>query len=173
MSNSRTSSPLGSKFTVRGQVYVQTGAFFHPMSNNREVRVLELDTTCPDCSEPFQATASMRQIKARQLIRRCPACRKIHIGPVAIVARAPRRAVKKKTPGPKTQTRSRRPSAVREATPPERITLLEIRPVDLQLGESPATALYRSVLGMLDDEPADVAPPSVVDSYRNALEMLD
>jgi hypothetical protein len=81
----RANTPTGSKFTVRGQVYVQTGAFYHPMSNNREVRVLELDTTCPECSQTFQATASMRQISTRQLVRRCPECRKIHTGPVPIV----------------------------------------------------------------------------------------
>jgi hypothetical protein len=85
----RTNTPTGAKFTVRGQVYIKTGAFFHEMSNGREVRVLELRTTCPECSGAFQATASMRQISTRQLIRRCPSCRKIHSGPVA--APTPRR----------------------------------------------------------------------------------
>lgn len=46
-------SPTGSRFKVRGQIYIQTGAFFHPMSNDREVRVLELATTCADCEQPF------------------------------------------------------------------------------------------------------------------------
>jgi hypothetical protein len=80
---------------VRGQLYLQTGAFFHPMSNNHEVRVLELDTTCPDCSETFQATASMRQIRTRQLVRRCPTCREIHSGPVKMRPAAPKPAARK------------------------------------------------------------------------------
>jgi hypothetical protein len=80
----RTNTPTGSKFTVRGQVYIQTGAFYHAMGNGRDVRVLELRTTCPECSDDFQATASMRQIGTRQLVRRCPSCRKIHSGPVVI-----------------------------------------------------------------------------------------
>jgi hypothetical protein len=80
----RKNTTTGSKFTVRGQIYIQTGAFFHPMGNGREVRVLELDTTCPECSQTFQVTASMRQISTRQLVRRCPECRKIHTGPVPI-----------------------------------------------------------------------------------------
>jgi hypothetical protein len=79
----RTNTTTGSKFTVRGQVYIQTGAFYHAMGNGREVRVLELRSTCPECSDVFQATASMRQISTRQLVRRCPSCRKIHFGPVA------------------------------------------------------------------------------------------
>jgi hypothetical protein len=85
----RTNTPTGSKFTVRGQVYVQTGAFFHAMGNDREVRVLELDTTCPECSQTFQATASMRQISTRQLVRRCRECRKTHTGPVVMPAPKP------------------------------------------------------------------------------------
>jgi len=173
MSLSQTNSPTGSKFNVRGQVYVQTGAFFHPMSNDREVRVLELDTTCPDCSEPFQATASMRQIKARQLVRRCPTCRKIHKGPVPVVASAVRKAVKKKPTGRKARTKPRRPPAVRETAPPERTVALEIRPVDLRQDEAPAMALYQDMLGMLNDEPMDSTPPPVSDSYRDALQMLD
>jgi hypothetical protein len=80
----RTNTTTGSKFTVRGQVYIQTGAFYHAMDNGREVRVLELRSTCPECSDVFQATASLRQISTRQLVRRCPSCRKIHFGPVAI-----------------------------------------------------------------------------------------
>jgi predicted Zn finger-like uncharacterized protein len=166
-------SPTGSKFTVRGQVYVQTGAFFHPMGNDREVRVLELATTCPECSAPFQATASMRQIKTRQLVRRCPRCRHVHTGPVPIVAPAARKARKKPT-GPKARKPSRRPPAVvREFEPRERITLLEIRPVDKQPGETPVTALYKSVLGMLD-EPAE--PPAESEQHqrwRDALSALD
>src|SRR5207253_969621 len=79
----RTNTPTGSKFTVRGQVYIQTGSFYHDMGGGREVRVLELDTKCPECGNCFQATASMRQISTRQLVRRCPARRKIHFGPVA------------------------------------------------------------------------------------------
>jgi hypothetical protein len=91
----RTNTPTGSKFTVRGQVYIQTGAFFHPMSNDREVRVLELDTTCPECSETFQATASMRQIRTRQLVRRCQVCRELHSGPVRMPP-APRKSAERK-----------------------------------------------------------------------------
>jgi hypothetical protein len=155
----RTNSPTGSKFTVRGQVYIQTGAFYHSMSNDREVRILELRTTCPECADNFAVTASMRQISTRQLVRRCPACRKIHTGPVPIVALAVRKAAKKKTPGRKARTSSPRPHAVRQNDPPSRITLLEIQSVSLQPGETPATALYRSVLGMTD-EPAETPAAS-------------
>jgi hypothetical protein len=162
-------STTGSKFTVRGQVYIQTGAFYHSMSNDREVRVLELATTCPECSAPFQATASMRQIKTRQLVRRCPECRKIHTGPVPIVAPAARKA-KKKPAGRKNRRLPRRPRAIRESEPPSRVTLLEIRPVDLQPGETPAVTLYRSVLGMMDDDPVPQPP---VDGWRDALKALD
>jgi hypothetical protein len=79
----RTDTTTGAKFTVRSQVYIQTGAFYHQMGNGHEVRVLELQTSCPECSQPFDVTASMRQISTRQLVRRCPRCRKIHFGPVA------------------------------------------------------------------------------------------
>ncbi len=79
----RKNTQTGARFTVRGQTYVQIGAFFHALSNDREVRVLELETTCPECADLFQTTASMRQITTRQLIRRCPSCRKTHSGPVA------------------------------------------------------------------------------------------
>jgi hypothetical protein len=173
MSVSRANSPTGSKFTVRGQVYVQTGAFFHTMSNDREIRILELETVCPDCGGPFQATASMRQIKTRQMVRRCPGCRKIHKGPVPAVATSTvRKSVKKKTSGRRARTKPRwRPAVVPERSP-SRITLLEVRPVELQPGETSATALYRSVLGMLDDEPAGAAS-SPVDSYRDVMQMLD
>jgi hypothetical protein len=110
----RTDTTTGAIFTVRGQVYVQTGAFYHQMGNGREVRVLELQTTCPECSDVFQATASMRQISTRQLVRRCPSCRKIHFGPVA-AAPTPARArtsagklVRKAKPGRKRGTVQRR-----------------------------------------------------------------
>ena len=62
----RTDTTTGAKFTVRGQVYVQTGHFYHTMGNDREVRVLKLQTSCPECSQPFEVTASMRQISTRQ-----------------------------------------------------------------------------------------------------------
>jgi hypothetical protein len=97
----RTNTTTGAKFTVRGQVYIQTGAFYHAMGNGRDVRVLELRTTCPECSDVFHATASVRQISTRQLVRRCPRCRKIHSGPVVMpetVAPAPRRRVSKPKP---------------------------------------------------------------------------
>jgi hypothetical protein len=93
----RANTPTGSKFTVRGQVYIQTGAFFHPMSYDREVRVLELDTTCPECGDSFQATASIRQISTRQLVRRCPVCREIHSGPVKLAPGPPKAATRKST----------------------------------------------------------------------------
>jgi hypothetical protein len=99
----RTDTAAGAKFTVRGQIYIQTGHFYHIMSNDREVRVLELRTSCPECSQPFDVTASMRQISTRQLVRRCPRCRKIHFGPVVMpkaVAPAPRRRVSKPKPKP-------------------------------------------------------------------------
>jgi hypothetical protein len=113
----RTNTPTGSKFTVRDQVYIQTGAFYHAMGNGREVRVLELQTACPECSDVFQATASMRQISTRQLVRRCPSCRKIHFGPVAAPSplRAPKSTRKKAPPGRKREKVQRR----HVAAPPE------------------------------------------------------
>jgi hypothetical protein len=163
-------STPGSKFTVRGQVYIQTGAFFHAMSNDREVRVLELDTTCPECAGPFQVTASMRQIKTRQLVRRCPSCRKIRSGPVAIAAPVPRKTAKKKTPGRKTRPAPQRHVA-RKFEPPAQITLLEIRPVDVLPGETPAAAMQRALSGT--DAPAE--PPADLEQrqWRDALGMLD
>ena len=95
----RTNTTTGAKFTVRGQVYIQTGAFCHAMGNGRDVRVLKLQSACPECGDSFQATASMRQISTRQLVRRCPSCRKIHSGPVAA---AP--TDRKATPGQKRGT---------------------------------------------------------------------
>ncbi|WP_210168186.1 hypothetical protein [Bradyrhizobium sp. LTSP849] len=159
--NMRRSTPsaTGTKFTVRGQVYIQAGAFFHAMSNEREVRVLELETICPDCSQPFQATASMRQIKTRQLVRRCPPCRKIHTGPVSIAKPVARKRAKKKAPGRKMPAASRRPVA-RKFEPPSQTTLLEIRPVDVRQGETPAAAMQRALSGVLDgaaEPPADLA----------------
>jgi predicted Zn finger-like uncharacterized protein len=78
----RKDSTPGTKCTVRGQVYVQTGSFFHTKPNGWEVRVLELDTACPHCGDSFQVTASRRQIRTRQMVRRCPTCREVHFGPV-------------------------------------------------------------------------------------------
>lgn len=98
----RTDTTPGAKFTVRGQVYVQTDHFYHTMGNDREVRVLELQTSCPECSQPFDTTASMRQISTRQLVRRCPRCRKIYFGPVvmpeAVAPKPSRRVTKPKLP---------------------------------------------------------------------------
>jgi hypothetical protein len=166
-----TLSPTGSKFTVRGQAYIQTGAFFHALSDTREVRVLELATTCPDCAGPFQVTASMRQIKTRQLVRRCPSCRKIRSGPVAIAAPVPRKAAKRKPTGRKARPASRRP-ATRDFEPAAKITLLEVRSVDVLPGETPAVALQHALAEVLD-EPA--APPAGMEQHqwRDALGMLD
>jgi hypothetical protein len=87
------------------------------MGNGREVRVLELQSACPECGDAFQATASMRQISTRQLVRRCPSCRKIHSGPVA-AAPTPersrkliRKGARKATPGRKREKVQRRPIA--------------------------------------------------------------
>jgi hypothetical protein len=87
------------------------------MGNGREVRVLELQSACPDCGHSFQATASMRQISTRPLVRRCPSCRKIHFGPVAAPAPvcAPKSARKKAPLGRKREKVQRLPIAA----PPE------------------------------------------------------
>lgn len=108
----RTDTTAGAKFTVRGQVYIQTGHFYHTMGNDREVRVLELRTSCPECSQPFDVTASMRQISTRQLVRRCRRCRKIHTGPVSPAKLIVRKPVKKKQIGRKTPAAPRRPAAL-------------------------------------------------------------
>jgi hypothetical protein len=163
-------STTGSKFTVRGQAYVQTGAFYHAISNDREVRVLELDTTCPECERSFQLTASMTQIKNRQLVRRCPSCRQIHTGPVSI-AEPPHKTAKKKNLGRKTRPAPRRP-ATRKFEPPAQITLLEIRPVDVLPEETPAGAMRRALSQTLDglpESPSDLGERQ----WRDALGMLD
>ncbi|MCK1519287.1 MULTISPECIES: hypothetical protein [unclassified Bradyrhizobium] len=157
----RTDTAAGAKFTVRGQVYIQTGHFYHTMGNDREVRVLELQTSCPECSQPFDVTASMRQISTRQLVRRCPRCRKIHTGPVSIAKPVARKTVKKNTTGRKmpAPAASRR-AAVRKLESPSQITLLEIRPVDVRRGETPVAAMQRALSGTLDgpaEPPADLA----------------
>jgi hypothetical protein len=154
-----TLSPTGSKFTVRGQVYIQTGAFFHAMSNDREVRVLELATICPECGDEFSTTASMTQIKNRQLVRRCP-----------IAAPVPRKAAAKKATGRKTRPAPRRPATLK-FEPPAQITLLEIRPVDVLPGETPGGAMQRALSGR--DGPAE--PPADLEQRqrRDALGMLD
>jgi hypothetical protein len=115
----RPYSTTGTKFTVRGQAYVQTGAFFHPMSNDREVRVLELRSTCPECPEAFQVTASMRQIQTRQLIRRCPSCRKIHFGPVKLPPPVKRKPARKATIGRKPRKVRNCRAAAPGRTPPQ------------------------------------------------------
>jgi hypothetical protein len=116
----RTDTTPGAKFTVRGHVYVQTGAFYHQMGNGREVRVLELQSACPDCGDSFQATASMRQISTRQLVRRCPSCRKIHFGPVTAAPTHARKlagkGARKATPGRKRGTVQRRQIAASSET---------------------------------------------------------
>jgi hypothetical protein len=152
-------------------VYIQTGAFFHSMSNDREVRVLELATTCPDCAGPFRATASMRQIKTRQLVRRCPACRKIRTGPVSLAAPIPRKGAKKKTSGRNARSATRQP-AIREFEPPARITLLEVRPADALPGETLAAALQRALARVLD-EPAGPPEELAQRQWRDALGMID
>lgn len=160
----RTDTTTGAKFTVRGQVYIQTGHFYHTMGNDREVRVLELRTSCPQCSQPFDVTASMRQISTRQLVRRCPRCRKIHTGPVSPAKLIARKPVKKKPIGRKTLAAPRRP--------PAQITLLEIRPVDVLPGETSATAMQRALAKALDgstEPPADFKQHQ----YRDTLEILD
>jgi hypothetical protein len=149
----RPHSTTGAKFTVRGQVYIQTSAFFHSMSNDREVRIIELATTCPECSEPFQATASMRQIKTRQLVRRCPACREIHFGPVKMPPApqkpAARKSKRKATPGRKRRkVRSRQavvPTPLRSALP----TPVALTPAPTHARE-PFQDGYRAHLAMLD-----------------------
>jgi hypothetical protein len=86
----------------------------------------------------------MRQIKTRQLVRRCPACRKLHTGPVSIAESAPRKTAKKKITGRKARPASRRPE------PPDRITLIEVRSADVLPEETPAPAeTYRDALGLL------------------------
>jgi hypothetical protein len=166
----RTDTTTDAKFTVRGQVYIQTGHFYHSMGNDREVRVLELRTSCPECSQPFDVTASMRQISTRQLVRRCPRCRKIHTGPVSLAKLVARKPVKKKATGRKARRASRRPAA-REFEPPGKITLLEIRPVDVLPGETPAAAMQRALSGM--DGPAESPAESERSRWRDALGLLD
>jgi hypothetical protein len=132
------------------------------MSDDREVRVLELRTSCPECSQPFDVTASMRQISTRQLVRRCPRCRKIHTGPVSPAKLIARKSVKKKPIGRKTPAVPRRPAS--------KITLLEIRSVDVLPGETPA-AMQRALSSM--DGPAEAPTDLVQHPYRDTLGALD
>src|SRR5439155_17879148 len=112
-----------------------------------------------------------RQIKTRQMVRRCPTCRKIHTGPVSIAKPVARKTAKKKPLARKIPAASRRP-AVRKLEPPDQITLLEIRSVDVLPGETPAAAMQRA-LSRAVDGPAE--PPADLPQrhWRDALEMLD
>jgi hypothetical protein len=131
----RTNTTIGAKFTVRGQIYIQKGHFYHTMGNDREVRVLELRTSCPECSDVFQATASMRQISTRQLVRRCPRCRKIHSGPVAMP----------KAVAPKPRRRAAKPKLLRRPTVSELPT-----PSEPDAAQSAGLDGYMERLGMLN-----------------------
>jgi hypothetical protein len=125
-------------------------AFFHTAGSGREVRVLELDTNCPDCSDTFQATASLRQIRTRQLIRRCPRCRKLHTGPVAMPPVDPKARVGKAR---RVARRSKGGETVRRKTKrAERKSTRTAAPARPCAPAAPAVDMdtYRNSLGMLD-----------------------
>jgi hypothetical protein len=80
---------------------------------------------------------------------------------VSIAKPVARKTAKKKTPGP-----------VRKLEPPDQITLLEIRPVDVLPGETPAAAMQRALSRAVDgpaEPPADLAQCQ----YHDTLRMLD
>jgi hypothetical protein len=80
----RTNTQTGAKFTVRGQPYIQVGSFPLDMECGHTIRILELETDCPECGATFDLTATLRQIERRILNRRCERCRKTHRGPVDV-----------------------------------------------------------------------------------------
>lgn len=80
----RTNTQTGAKFTVRGQPYIQVGSFLHEMECGHTIRILDLETDCPECGATFDLTATLRQIEHRILNRRCERCRKTHRGPVDV-----------------------------------------------------------------------------------------
>ena len=161
----RPLSVPGTKFRVRGQLYVTTGHFYHTTSNDREVRVLELASICPECAEPFAATASMRQIRTRQLVRRCPACRRFHTGPVSPTKLVARRPVEQQIIG-RAAPAAPRPCASARKLKPAQIKITEIGSKDGSPGET-ATVMQR----VLSNTDRSAEPPT--ESVHDALNMLD
>jgi ribosomal protein S27AE len=159
----RTDTEAGAKFRVRGQTYIQSGHFYYEMESGHEVRILELDTDCPECGASFVVTASLRQIEHRILNRRCERCRKIHRGPVD-VGKIKERKAKKEARG---RVRRRQTTAL----PPP--------------GKSPPTKLAAPPAGAVSSAPerqlpaptatAPATPATVLedlDAYRRALGMM-
>lgn len=64
---------VGDNFNFDGQAYECVDWFEHEIPA-RLVLIYELRTKCPDCGTAFWTTASMRQIKIRNVRRRCDAC---------------------------------------------------------------------------------------------------
>jgi hypothetical protein len=90
---------------------------------------------------------------------------------VPIAKPVARKTTKKKATGRKMPAASRRP-AVRKFEPPAQITLLEIRPVDVLPGETPAIAMQRA-LSRAPDGPADPPADLAQRQWRDALRVLD
>jgi hypothetical protein len=61
---------VGDNFNFDGQAYECVDWFEHEIPA-RLVLIYELRTKCPDCGTAFWTTASMRQIKTRNVRRRC------------------------------------------------------------------------------------------------------
>ena len=159
----RTDTEAGAKFRVRGQTYIQSGHFYYEMESGHEVRILELDTDCPECGASFVVTASLRQIEHRILNRRCERCRKIHHGPVdagKIKARKAKkeargRVRRRKTSAPPVPGKS--PPTKLAAAPAGGVSSAPERQLPAPTAPAPATPaaalddldVYRRVLGSL------------------------
>ena len=141
----RSNTQPGAKFTVRGQRYTQTESFFHTMRSGDEVRILELDSQCPECGGMFRTTATMRQIRSRALVRRCERCRLLYRGRVEMPpAKATAKAKSKRRTLRRAGTVRRRdggtpPAAEAPSSPKERREALET-----------VIDTYRAALGLLD-----------------------
>jgi predicted Zn finger-like uncharacterized protein len=64
---------VGDSFNLDGQQYEYVDFFEHEILA-RICIIYELRTRCPDCGTSFWVTASRRQIKHRNVRRRCDAC---------------------------------------------------------------------------------------------------
>lgn len=159
----RTDTEAGAKFRVRGQTYIQTGSFHHEMESGHMVRILELDTDCPECGTTFDLTATLRQIEHRILNRRCARCRKVHRGPVDVRKIEQRKAKKKarervrrrRTSMPPTPSKSRptkpaRVPAGAVSNPSRRQPPACVPPAPIASAEALETLdVYRVALGMI------------------------
>jgi hypothetical protein len=168
----------GYRFTTRGQRYIQTGQFWHEMPSGHEVRILELESICPECGTTFELTASRGQIRKRQLVRRCVPCRALCKGPV-------KRASKPKLVRNKPMRVARRPEMIKRKGL-RKIAVVGPKMHPPQIASPACAAVLRSIAEVMPTNRGTVSveasrPHSAdletlaetLDVYRVALGMID